>query len=43
MVGIFAGMLIRMAIPLAVGVAITADGGGLAREGLFGQLLIFFY
>jgi hypothetical protein len=42
MVGIFAGMLIRMSIPLAVGVAVTAHGGALAREGLFGQLLIFF-
>jgi hypothetical protein len=42
MVGVFAGMLIRMSIPLAVGVAVTAHGGALAREGLFGQLLIFF-
>lgn len=35
-------MLIRMAIPLAVGIAFTAQDGVMAREGLFGQLLVFF-
>jgi hypothetical protein len=42
MVGTFAGMFIRMAIPMAVGVAVTAHGGFLAREDLFGQLVVFF-
>ena len=42
MVGTFAGMLIRMAIPFGIGVLATARRGVLASQGFFGQLVVFF-
>jgi hypothetical protein len=41
-VGILGGMLIRMLLPLAVGVSLHRAGGQLASNGVFGQIVAFY-
>jgi len=40
--GVLLGMLFRMGLPLAAGVALTTSGGALAQAGVFGLILAFY-
>ena len=41
--GVLLGMLFRMGIPLAVGIALDRRGGPLADAGVFGMILIYYF
>jgi hypothetical protein len=40
--GVLGGMLIRLGLPLAVGVALSEAGGPLADAGVFGLIVVFY-
>jgi hypothetical protein len=40
--GVLGSMLIRMALPLAVGVFLSRQGGSLAEAGVFGMIVTFY-
>ena len=40
--GVLLGMLFRMGIPLAVGIALDRRGGPLADAGVFGMILVYY-
>lgn len=40
--GILAGMLIRMALPMAAGVTLLRVGGPLAKAGVFGMIVLYY-
>ncbi len=42
MAGTMAAMLIRVSIPMAIGVFLTVRGGSLADDGVFGFVLLFY-
>jgi hypothetical protein len=40
--GVFAGMLLRLALPLATGIFLSEWGGALADAGVFGFIVVFY-
>lgn len=40
--GLLGGMLLRLGLPLGVGVVLSSRGGDLARAGVFGLILLFY-
>lgn len=40
--GILGGMLVRMTLPMVVGVALMRTGGPLAKAGVFGMIVVYY-
>lgn len=40
--GLFGGMILRLGLPLALGMFLSSRGGGLAKAGVFGLIVMFY-